>query len=174
MIIITVFDPDLQAPAPSSADIAEELAQAELIKRQRVRVFALTTVSLVAMIVWVDAAQVLSRDHSFALGFGTGLICFPMLLWALKAVSRVHEFKPADAHACADLESLMNRPEIARYVQQVQEQGRFLTAGEARALESIAGYCRAQDEEAKRQAAYQRIHSLTNCDAQVQEDSARH
>lgn len=88
---MAVFDLNLRNPALSRDVIAEEQAQAVRTMRQRVRVFALTTVLLVTLVVWVDAAQVLSRNHSFGLGFGTGLICFPMLLWALKAVSRVHE-----------------------------------------------------------------------------------
>lgn len=159
---MSFLDVDLRSAPPTIDEVSGEFSRLHRRMHNRATVLAATGITLLAVIVWLDGARPISDDQIFGVGFLAGIIFLPMLIWWYSSAVDLSMLRPANPIACLKLETEMERPEIALYVHHVQAHGRELTAGEAQALLSIAGYSRAKEEEASLQAAYRRIHSLTS------------
>ena len=156
---MSILNVDLRSAPPTTDEMVREI---EHIQRQiRFRAVAVAAITL-ATVIWMDFLRPATQVPASQAWLVSGVFILMMALCFWVSWRQLRQFKKADPLARMQLESLSDRADIARYVHLVQKEGRELTAGEAQALLSIAGYSRSKEEEAVRQAAYRRIHSLTN------------
>lgn len=156
---MSILNVDLRSAPATSVEITREFDHIQ--RRLRIRAVVVVAITL-ASVIWMDFFGSVALGPVSYAGIISGSFIFMMALCFWVSWRQLRQFKKADPLVCMQLESLSDRPDIARYVHLVQNEGREITAGEAQALLSIAGYSRAKEEEASLQAAYRRIHSRTS------------